>query len=217
MEEQTVVTVSHVSSGEEKLAKFISIIFHPLLMPTYGFLLLFYTQNYVATFLQVQVKLIIVALTFLFTFIFPAINAVVLWKMGRIKSLEMEDPQDRLLPYGTTLLYYGALLYLLYNSHFPLVCKMIILGGAFCILVTLIVNLRWKISAHMVGAGGVTGAMLAVFYRLQSDLQLAFFIIIIVAGLVGYARLKLNAHTPAQVYTGFLTGFLIQLILILFY
>lgn len=215
MEEQPVVTIS--SSGEEKLAKFISGIFHPLLMPTYGFLLLFCTQNYLSTFLPLQIKIIVVALTFLFTFIFPAVNAVILMRMGRIKSLEMENADERLLPYGTTLLYYIALLYLLYNSHFPLIFKIIILGAACCILFTMLVNLKWKISAHMVGVGGITGAMLAVFYRLQSDIQLAFFIILIIAGLIGYARLKLNAHTPAQVYTGFLLGFLIQLSLILFY
>jgi|SRR4051812_23564632 len=215
MEEQTVVGASR--SGEEKLARFISQIFHPLLMPTYGFLLLFCTRNYLSTFIPTQLKIIIVALTFLFTFIFPAVNAWILLKMGRIKSLEMENPQERLLPYGTTLLYYAALLYLLYNSHFPVICKLLILGAAFCILFTLLVNLKWKISAHMVGVGGITGAILAILYRLQSDMELAFFIIILIAGIIGYARLKLNAHTPAQVYAGFLVGVLIQLILIVFY
>jgi membrane-associated phospholipid phosphatase len=42
-------------------------------------------------------------------------------------------------------------------------------------------------------------------------------IIIFVSGLVATARLKLNAHTPAQVYTGFLAGFIIELGLMLFY
>jgi membrane-associated phospholipid phosphatase len=69
----------------------------------------------------------------------------------------------------------------------------------------------------MVGVGGITGAILAISYRLQSDIQLSFFSILLIAGFVGYARLKLNAHTPAQVYTGFLVGFLIQMGLIVFY
>lgn len=215
MEEQHVVTVSE--QGTAWFAKFISRIFHPLLMPTYGYLLLFNTRNYLSTFLPLKIKIILVALTFLFTFVFPALNAFILLKMGRIKSLEMEDPKERLLPYGTTILYYMALLYLLYSVHFPLICKIIILGGACCILLTLLVNLKWKISAHMVGVGGIAGAILAISYRLQSDIQLSFFTILLIAGFVGYARLKLNAHTPAQVYTGFLAGFLIQMGLIVFY
>jgi membrane-associated phospholipid phosphatase len=30
---------------------------------------------------------------------------------------------------------------------------------------------------------------------------------LLLSGLVGVARLQLNAHTPAQVYSGFLFGF----------
>lgn len=215
MEEQNIAAIS--KEGTTWFARFLSRVFHPLLMPTYGYLLLFSTQNYLSTFLPLRIKIVIVALTFVFTFIFPAVNAFVLLKMGRIKSLEMEDPKERLLPYGTTILYYMALLYLLYSAHFPLICKVIIFGGACCILMTLLVNLKWKISAHMVGVGGITGAILAISYRLQNDIQLSFFTILLIAGFVGYARLKLNAHTPAQVYTGFLAGFLIQMGLILFY
>ena len=215
MEEHAVVRSP--DGGEAHLARFISCIFHPLLMPTYGFILLFCTQNYLSTFLPLNIKIILIALLFLFTFIFPALNAIILLKMGSIKSLEMEDPKERLLPYGTTFLYYIALLYLLYKLHFPVIFTMIVLGGACCILLTLLINLKWKISAHMVGVGGISGAMLALFYRLQSDLLLPFIIIILIAGIIGYARLKLNAHRPVQVYTGFLMGFLAQLILILFY
>jgi membrane-associated phospholipid phosphatase len=31
--------------------------------------------------------------------------------------------------------------------------------------------------------------------------------LIIISGLVGFARLQLQAHNPAQVYTGFIVGF----------
>jgi membrane-associated phospholipid phosphatase len=33
--------------------------------------------------------------------------------------------------------------------------------------------------------------------------------LVILSGFVGYARLRLNAHTPLQVYVGFLLGTLI--------
>jgi membrane-associated phospholipid phosphatase len=32
--------------------------------------------------------------------------------------------------------------------------------------------------------------------------------LILIAGVVGYARLKLEAHSQSQVYLGFVTGFL---------
>ncbi len=205
------------SKGEETLAKFISIVFHPLLMPTYGFALIFCTKNYISTFVQPVFKITILAITFLFTFIFPAINAFVLLKMGRIKSLEMESPQERLIPYGSTALYYLALLYLFYHTNFPPVFKTVILGATCTIVLTLLINTKWKISAHTAGIGGIAGAVLGMLYRLQIDLELIFSVVILIGGIVGYARLKLNAHTPAQVYSGFLLGFLAQLLLMMLY
>ena len=198
--------------GELRFAKFISFVFHPLLMPTYGFILIFCTKNYIATFVRYEIKLIIIGITFFFTFVLPAINAFVLLKMGRIKSLEMESQQERLIPYGSAVLYYAALLYLFHNSNnFLTIFKTVILGAACSIVLTLIINIKWKISAHMIGVGGVGGALLGIMYRLRVDMEFVFFMIILAAGFIGYARLRLNAHTPAQVYAGFLLGFLIQL------
>src|ERR1700741_2427000 len=102
-------------TSEEKFAKIISILFHPLLMPSYGFALLFFTQNYIATFTALRLKILILTVTFIFTFLLPAINAFILLKMGRIKSLEMESTEERVIPYTSTALYYFALYYLFYN------------------------------------------------------------------------------------------------------
>ena len=203
--------------GELKFAKFISYIFHPLLMPTYGFILIFYTKNYISTFVPINIKLITIGITFFFTFLLPAINAYILLKLGRIKSLEMETQQERLIPYGSAVLYYLALLYLFHNTNFLTIFKIVVLGAACSILLTLLINIKWKISAHTVGIGGVAGAVLGIVYKLQMDMELVFFMTVLAGGLVGYSRLRLNAHTPSQVYVGFLMGFLVQLSFTLVY
>jgi hypothetical protein len=209
-------SIAHKTS-EEKLAKLFSYIFHPLLMPTYGFALLFFTKNYIATFTPSNLKLVILGVTFIFTFLLPAINALILLKMGRIKSLEMETSSERIIPYGSAALYYFALFYLFYNAQFPSIFKILILGATISILLTLIINFKWKISAHTIGIGGIAGAALGIIYRLQLDLHFILMVIIFCSGIVAYARLKLNAHTPAQVYTGFTLGFLVELGLMIFY
>jgi len=38
---------------------------------------------------------------------------------------------------------------------------------------------------------------------------------ILVSGLIGFARLKLQAHTPAQIYAGFILGFFTIFVLFL--
>ena len=75
--------------------------------------------------------------------------------------------------------------------------------------------LKWKVSAHMAGIGGVIGAIIAFSLKLSTNMILALILFVIAAGILGYARIKLKAHTPGQVYTGFFIGLSIQLILIL--
>jgi hypothetical protein len=202
---------------ETRIAKLFSYLFHPLLMPTYGFLLIFCTTNYIATFTPLNLKLIILGITFLFTFILPSINTLILLRAKKINSLEMETSRERTIPYISTSLYFFALYYLFYNAEFPPVFVILILGAAISILLTFIVNFKWKISAHAIGIGGIIGAVMGISFRLAIDLRLILVLCIFIAGCVGFARLKLNAHSPSQVYTGFLTGFVIELALMLFY
>ncbi|MBK8663664.1 MAG: hypothetical protein IPN18_18460 [Ignavibacteriales bacterium] len=49
-------------------------------------------------------------------------------------------------------------------------------------------------------------------YNIEINLYLLILISIVIAGVVGSARLFLKAHTREQVYSGYLLGFLSQLI-----
>lgn len=186
-------------------------------MPTYGFALLFFTNNYISTFTSPDVKLVVLGITFVFTFLLPAINVFILLKTGRIKSLEMETGNERILPYSSTALYYFALFYLFYNADFPSVFKIVVLGAAISLLLAIAISFKWKISAHTIGIGGIAGATMGIIYRLQLDMGLVLMLILLFSGFVGFARLKLNAHTPAQVYSGFLLGFFVELLLMIYY
>jgi len=213
----TAISNSTLGAIELKLAKIISIIFHPLLMPTYGFLIILYTKNYFSTFTPTNLKLVILSVTFIFTFVLPAINALILLKMGRIKSLEMKTNNERITPYGSATVYYFALYYLFYNAGFPSVFKVVVLGAAISILIILVINYKWKISAHTAGIGGIAGAITGLIYRLQIDVHFILMLVLFIAGIVGYARLKLNAHTPSQIYLGFFLGLSVELLLMIFY
>jgi hypothetical protein len=202
---------------ETRLAKIISTLFHPLLMPTYGFLLLFISNNYIATFTPLKLKLIVLGITFVFTFILPTINALILLKAGKIRSLQMETSTERTIPYISTAFYFFALFYLFYNSEFPPFFIILILGAGLSILFTFFINFKWKISAHAVGVGGIIGAVMGISLRLMIDMRFVLMLVVLLAGFIGYARLRLNTHSPAQIYTGFLLGSVTEFLLMLFY
>lgn len=202
---------------EVRFEKLLSTLFHPLSMPTYGFLLLFFTENYISTFTSPRIKILVLAATFVFTFLLPAINAFILLKMGRIKSLEMESSEERKIPYAGAAIYFFSLYYLFNNIGFPNIFQILILGAAISIVLTLLINFKWKISAHTIGIGGIAGAVLGIVYRLHIDLHAVLIVVVFVSGFVGYARLKLKAHTPAQVYSGFVLGFMVELLLMMYF
>jgi hypothetical protein len=202
---------------ETRIAKTISYLLHPLLMPTYGFLLIFGTENYISTFIPANLILVIVGISFVFTFLLPAFNALILLRAKKIKSFDMETSKERTIPYISTSFYFFALYYLFYNAEFPPVFLIVILGAGISIVFTFLINFKWKISAHTIGIGGIIGAILGISLRLMIDLHLILMIAILVGGVVGYARLKLNAHDPKQVYCGFLLGFLTEFLLMIFY
>jgi len=82
-------------------------------------------------------------------------------------------------------------------------------------LLLLLINFEFKISAHMAGIGGVTGLLTGIGIRMNIDMTFLIIIAIAIAGLIGFARLKQNAHKPPEVYLGFLTGVAVFVILIL--
>src|SRR4051812_33986814 len=182
-------------------------------MATYGCLLLFFgIRDTVYDYLTpVDTKWRITAIVFIFTFIFPVLNIIILYRLGRIPSLTLSNQRDRTFPYIMTSVFYFGLFYLMMDINIWPSLKLFIIGAGLAILVTALINLRTKISAHMVGIGGLLGVVVSVSYLIKFDMTYMYIIIVLAAGMVGSARLYLEEHRPFQVYFGFILGFFIQL------
>ena len=198
-----------------RFAKIISYLFHPLLLPTVGLLLLFHLDEPGLWLPSTQLQLFLHAVTLLATFFLPLLCVLGLLKFGLIDSLEMRTKEERKLPYLVSAIFYFSESYFLMRLDVPVLIQAMMLGATFLIVSTLVVNIFWKISAHMVGIGGLCGMFLAISYRLQINLHLPLIVLLIIAGLIGFSRLKLSAHSSAQVYAGFFLGTVVQLLFLL--
>lgn len=196
----------------KKTANIISHLFHPLLMATYGCLIVFFglTDTIYFIFTPFKLKLVLTFTIFAFTCLLPVLNLLILYKLGYVSSLMIENRKERTFPLLMTALCYFGLFYMVYDFNIWPAIKLFILGGGLCIFFAAIITLRWQISAHMIGIGGLIGALLAICYFMQMPILMAISLCVIIAGGIGFARLKLNAHTPAQVYIGFIFGCLVQ-------
>lgn len=155
------------------------------------------------------------ALTFVSTFFLPLLSALLLLRMKIISSLEMKTKQERKIPYLVTAVFYFTESYFLMKSDVPVLIQALMFGATLVVVSVLLTNLFWKISAHMAGMGGFIGMMIAISYRLQINLLFILIPLFLIAGIAAFSRLKLSAHSSAEVYAGFLLGAGVQLILFL--
>jgi hypothetical protein len=197
-----------------RLAQFLSIALHPVLMPTYALLLIFRQSTYFSYSVSSEAKVAIFSIIVLNTLILPVMISYILVKRGWIKSLEMEKREERLLPYLTNFILILLSSFMIYKLKLPRVFFLLTLGAAAAVTIAMIVNIKWKISIHMIGIGGLIGTFFGLSTFLLVDLRMMIIICLLIAGLLGVARLTLGAHKPSQIYAGFLAGFFCEYLLL---
>ena len=200
------------------VANLISLIFHPLLLATYLFSAFILIDPMLALppgYTKVA-QWLIVLVVWLTTFAIPALSLGLLKYTGNISSLKLKNRKERLLPFFYITIFYGFTAY--YFSRQMLVTEItsgIFILTAIMILSASIITFFWKISVHSLSMGGVVGLLLIITTMLP-DSQLSYLLLatILISGLVLSARLKLQAHTPAQAYMGFVLGLFISFMII---
>lgn len=191
-------------------AKFFSYVFHPLIIPTLGMIIIFNSNSYVNFAIPFELKKAVVILVGLSTFVIPTLFTLFLQNRGYIKTIEMETTKERVIPYGFTVIFYFFTIYMMIKAPIPPIIFNFMIGALVSVILAFIVNLKWKISAHMIGIGGLVGALIATSFLLNVNLISYITLSIFVAGLVASSRLILNAHSPNQLIVGFLIGMICQ-------
>lgn len=179
---------------KNKIAKIISYTLAPPFNLLAVFILLA-NQIYI----DVELKFRTIAIATIFGVILPIFVFVYLRIKGKIINDDATQKGERTLPYviGVGLSLNALVLSFVFELH-PLVLA---LWGSYILvqIIMLIINLYWKISAHLIGVGIPFGALVFLF-----ETEFSYLIIIPIA--VAWARLELKVHTPAQVISGFLLG-----------
>jgi len=188
------------------LPAIISILFHPIFMPVYGLLILFNSGTFIS-FIPYEAKKYIFLIVLICTVLLP-LSFVPFYLFRKIiEDIHMRSNRERIIPLLVNSLFFYLGYLFLSKLQLPPVIKSYMLACAVAVILALLVSIRWKISLHMLGIGGLIGAVILFSYRLGVDLKTIWMVLILFAGLTGYARLQLNSHNSLQVYSGFLLGF----------
>jgi len=200
---------------EDKIAKIISVILFPLFFPSYVILILFYYNNFNTYQITLNAKFMVFTIIFITTCVFPLLFIFIMKKRGMIKSIQMETREERVFPLIISTIFFFMAYYMLKDIEVLGLFLFFLIGSTLLLIITLLINFLSKISIHMIGVGGMTGALIGLSLRMNADLVVLINISLFLSGLTGYARLKLKAHNQSQIYTGFLSGLLIMLAIFL--
>jgi len=198
---------------ETAFARVFSTVFHPLFIPTIGTVILFNLNTYISYSTPAPAKRFILMVMFLNTAVAPLLAIYLFKRAGLIKSLEMKDRHERLLPLLASALFFMFTYFLFTRVNLPSILYYYIMGATLLVLLCLIITFRWKISLHMTSLGGFTGLLIATSFLLKTDTTWLIMLSVLISGLVGSSRILLKLHTQAQVYAGFLLGFFVMLAL----
>jgi hypothetical protein len=201
---------------ENRIASLLSAVLHPLILPTLGMIILFNLNTYLSYSIPGQAKKFILLIVFINSAIAPGLSILLLKKTGFIKDVMLDERSERMLPLLLSAIYFFITYYLLRKVALPSLLYFYIIGATVLVLLTLIITFRWKISIHMVSMGGFTGFLISLALLLHIDIVRLLILTFLASGLLGSARVKLNAHDLPQVFAGYVMGVGVMLILFLY-
>lgn len=198
----------------EKLAKIISFVFHPVLVPTLGVFLLMNSGFYFSM-LSWEAKRFIILVVFFTTCILPLLSVAILALNPKF-NFSMPDKRDRILPLLSGSIFYYLGFLLLNKVRAVPEFKVFMLASVLVLVTLLTVSFRWKISLHMAAIGGLAGTLFALAFRSGLNPVYPILMVVVVSGLVGTARLFLKKHDIWQIAAGYSLGFLVLYLVIYF-
>lgn len=200
----------------KKLAQVISFVFHPLLMPTLGLLLLLNSGTYLAL-LDPAAKRAILFVMALGTLFFPLMMIPILYYRKLVTNFQQSTKEERMIPQLVILILY--IITFVYFVRLPVnrVIHAYVLATALTLSGVLILGIWYKICLHSAALGGIAGLIIALIFLYETPIQGVLMTAFLAGGLTASSRLATGVQRPVEVYGGYLLGFVVLLLTILVY
>lgn len=196
-----------------RISKLISNLFSPFYAPLWAFVWMFYFSY--LKLLPISYKVFIISLVWVTSVFIPRMSINAFRMVMRWTHWQLSHREHRHLPYILTVLSYSACLTIMTKLNVPMFIRGIMLTALVSQIICVVVNAWWKVSTHMVGMGGLVGALIAFSLLFFTNPVFLLCILLILSGLLGTARIILRQHTLAQVFVGFLIGYVCAMVFVM--
>lgn len=187
-------------------AKFLSVLCSPFYAPMMVFIWLF-LFSYLRL-LPWNYKFFVMAAVVLFTILIPRFGINILRRINKWTHRQLSARENRFIPYIMTILSYGVCMYVFTTINTALFMRGVLIAGLVAQLLCTLINIKWKISTHMVGVGGFAGAYVAFGDLFYFNPIWGLTLLILLAGVLGTARMYLRQHSLSDIVIGFFIGFI---------
>lgn len=202
--------------SEKKLiraAKALSAVFSPFYVPLWVIFGLF-AFSYLKM-LPFNYKILILGMVYVFTVLIPRTGINIFRIVNKWTHMQLSHREHRHLPYILTLVSYSTCLILMTDMKVAMFFRGIVMAALVSQIICVVINVWWKISTHMVGMGGLVGALVAFSSLLYFNPVIPACILILLSGALGTSRIILRQHSVSQVGAGFFVGFVCSMLFIL--
>ena len=195
-----------------RTARVISAVFTPFSIPFLAFLILFLFAY--LRIMPIQYKLIVLGVVYCFTILMPTLTIFLFRKINGFSPEDLGERKRRFMPFLLTITSYVFCLVMMHRLNIPWYMTGIILAALIMMVICIIVNLKWKLSEHMAGVGAIVGGLVSfsALFGYNPIWWLCLFILI--AGVLGTARIILQHHTLGEVLVGFVVGLICSLLVL---
>lgn len=182
----------------------VSIILHPIFLTTLGMIVIIGLAMPGAVSTQLMLLGFCVGYTIVLPMIFIAFARII----GYVSNFQMRERRERIFALTVAAVCAFAFGHILNNWHAPAVMHSYVLGSAVMLTMAAVLTHFSRISLHTIGWGGMT-ALVSYLSYLQPGMSGFLAATVLLSGLAATARLKLNEHSPWQIYVGFALGFIV--------
>ncbi len=187
-----------------RASRLVSALYTPFAIPLVAFLILFWFSY--LDIMPLAYKLIVLGVVYSFTILMPTLTIFIFRKINGFTTDDLTERKHRYIPLLLTITSYVFCLFFMRQLNLPWYMNGIILSTLLMFIACVVINLWWKLSEHMAGAGAVVGGLVAFSALFGYNPVWWLCLFILAAGVLGSARIILRHHTLGEVLGGFAVG-----------
>lgn len=187
-----------------KTSQVLSWVFTPFIVPFLAFIMLF-LFSYLRV-IPYTYKVLVLSIVFLFTILIPTFGIVIFKIFSKKRLKDLNKRKERFIPLLLTIISYVYCLFLMNKHRIPWYMTGIILASLISLSISFVLNFKWRLSEHMIGIGSVIGGLVSFGALFGFNPLQGLVVSILVAGMLGTARIILKHQSLGEVLTGFSIG-----------